>query len=86
MKLKYLEDVEDDHVVKFKTRITALCWHPRYPYTYAAGSKHGDIVVGSVDRKFNGATGSADWVQRTVSEIEGVSWPKVYKCVLISNY
>ena len=74
MKLDYL----DGAVAKFNMRITAICWHPKFPCTYAVGSKHGDIVVGSVDRKFIYGIGNAGWPVRDIAKIKGVSYFAIY--------
>jgi len=45
-----LEDFEVvDEASSFSSRVTAIEWHPRQFYTFAVGSKHGDIVFHNID-------------------------------------
>jgi hypothetical protein len=67
MRLEYF-----DVGVKFGIRITSICWHPKFPYTYAVGDKHGNIVVGSVNRKLENV-GDADWIPIQKADIKGVN-------------
>jgi hypothetical protein len=56
--------------IKFERRITSICWHPKYPYIHAAGSKFGDITVGSVDRIMSDSSNSG-WIPKKRFEMKG---------------
>lgn len=67
-------DYFNDSVVKFNMRITSICWHQKYPYCFAVGSKHGDISVGSLDRKLDNAEDfGSGWIPSIKQTVKGVS-------------
>jgi hypothetical protein len=60
---------------KFKTRITALAWHQKYPNVFAVGSKHGDIDLGRISRCL---TDSSILETKQTHTLKGVSKLRYY--------